>query len=238
MLAMENVLVERKFGQSLRKGNFVKRQQEAKIRVLYGKNDSYQKRLGKRVFDLIVSVFVTVFVLSWLFPLIGILIKLDSKGSVLFKQQRHGRGNKVFYCYKFRTMVKNNEADTRQATQNDARITRVGKFLRKSSLDELPQVLNVLLGDMSIVGPRPHAVPMNLEFAKEIGGFMQRHRVKPGITGLAQCKGYRGEIINFQELHSRFRLDFFYVRKWCLLFDIKIVIETVVSLMTRNEKAY
>ncbi|WP_162417086.1 sugar transferase [Cyclobacterium roseum] len=235
---MENVLVERKFRQSLRKGNFVKQQQQAKIRVLYGQNDSFHKRLMKRSFDLLLALFTTVFVLSWLFPIIGVLIKLDSKGPVFFKQLRHGRGNKVFNCYKFRTMVKNKEADTRQATQNDSRITRVGKFLRKSSLDELPQIINVLLGDMSIVGPRPHAVPMNLEFAKEIGGFMQRHRVKPGITGLAQCKGFRGEILNFQELYSRYRLDSFYVKKWCLLFDIRIVIHTAFSLMSKNEKAY
>lgn len=235
---MENVLVERKFRQSLRKGNFVKQQQQAKIRVLYGQQDSFRKRLMKRGFDLSLALFTTIFVLSWLFPIIGLLIKLDSKGPVFFKQLRHGRGNKVFNCYKFRTMVKNKEADTRQATQNDSRITWVGKFLRKSSLDELPQIINVLMGDMSIVGPRPHAVPMNLEFAKEIGGFMQRHRVKPGITGLAQCKGFRGEILNFQELYSRYRLDYFYVKKWCLLFDIRIVIATAFSLMSKNEKAY
>lgn len=235
---MENVLVERKFRHSPKKGNFVKKQQRTKIRVLYGQSDSNHKRRMKRVFDLSLAFFTTVFVLSWLFPIIGLLIKLDSRGPVFFKQLRHGRGNKVFNCYKFRTMVKNSEADTKQATQNDSRITRVGQFLRKSSLDELPQVINVLLGDMSIVGPRPHAVPMNLEFAKEIGGFMQRHRVKPGITGLAQCKGFRGEILNFQELYSRYRLDHFYVRKWCLLFDIKIVIDTAFSLIAKNEKAY
>ncbi|WP_245802827.1 sugar transferase [Cyclobacterium lianum] len=192
----------------------------------------------KRTFDLIISFFTVVFLVSWLFPVIALLIKLDSRGAVFFRQLRHGRGNVKFYCYKFRTMVKNNEADTRQATQNDARITRVGKLLRKTSLDELPQIFNVILGNMSIVGPRPHAVPMNLEFAREIENFMQRHQVKPGITGLAQCKGYRGEISSFRELYSRFRLDYFYVRKWCLVFDIKIVIETAISLMSRNEKAY
>jgi len=192
----------------------------------------------KRVFDIAFSFFTLVFVLSWLFPIIAILIKLDSNGSVFFKQLRHGRDNQLFYCYKFRTMVKNKDADIKQATVNDSRITRIGKFLRKSSLDELPQIVNVLLGDMSIVGLRPQAVPMNIEFAKEIDNFMSRHQVKPGITGLAQSKGYRGEISSYHELHSRFRLDFFYVRNWCLIFDIKIIIDTAVSLMTKSEKAY
>ncbi|MBR9777423.1 MAG: capsular biosynthesis protein, partial [Cytophagales bacterium] len=184
------------------------------------------------------SIFTLVFVVSWLFPIIAILIKLDSNGSVFFKQLRHGKNNQLFYCYKFRTMVKNKDADTKQATVNDARITRIGKFLRKSSLDELPQVFNVLLGNMSIVGPRPQAVPMNLEFAKEIDNFMSRHQVKPGITGLAQSKGYRGEISSYSELYSRYRLDNFYVRKWNLIFDIKIIVETAVSLLLKSDKAY
>ncbi|MFO7823134.1 MAG: sugar transferase [Cyclobacterium sp.] len=235
---MEDVLIGQKLGQSLKGRNFVKQQQPTKVVFLYQQKDNFKKRIMKRTFDLVISLFTLVFVISWLFPVIAILIKRDSKGPVFFKQLRHGRGNKKFYCYKFRTMVKNNEADTRQATQGDARITKIGKFLRKTSLDELPQVFNVILGEMSIVGPRPHAVPMNLEFAKEIENFMQRHQVKPGITGLAQSKGYRGEISSFQELYSRFRLDFFYVKKWCLIFDIKIVIETAISLVTKNHKAY
>jgi putative colanic acid biosynthesis UDP-glucose lipid carrier transferase len=235
---MENVLVGQKFGRSLEEGNFVENQQQGKIVILYGKNDSYKKRLAKRALDLFISIFTLVFVGSWLFPIIAILIKLDSKGSVFFKQLRHGKNNELFYCYKFRTMVKNNDADIKQATVNDSRVTRFGKFLRKSSLDELPQIINVLLGEMAIVGPRPHAVPMNFEFAKEIENFMVRHYVKPGITGLAQSKGFRGEISSYQELNSRFRMDFFYVRKWCLIFDIKIIIETAISLISRSNKAY
>jgi len=235
---MEDVLVDQKFGRTLEEKNFVNEQQEREIKILYRQNDNYSKRLLKRVFDIAFSFFTLVFVVSWLFPIIAILIKLDSNGSVFFKQLRHGRDNQLFYCYKFRTMVKNKDADIKQATVNDSRITRIGKFLRKSSLDELPQIVNVLLGDMSIVGPRPQAVPMNIEFAKEIDNFMSRHQVKPGITGLAQCKGYRGEISSYHELHSRFRLDFFYVRNWCLIFDIKIIIDTAVSLMTKSEKAY
>jgi putative colanic acid biosynthesis UDP-glucose lipid carrier transferase len=235
---MENVLVDQKIGQTLEEENFVKAPVRKEIEILYDRNDKYSRKLGKRIFDLAISIFTLVFVLSWLFPIIAILIKLDSKGSVFFKQLRHGKDNQLFYCYKFRTMVKNNDADTKQATVNDARITRIGKFLRKSSLDELPQVFNVILGDMSIVGPRPQAVPMNLEFAKEIDNFMSRHQVKPGITGLAQSKGYRGEISSFVELYSRYRLDNFYVRKWNIMFDIKIVIETAVSLLSKSEKAY
>lgn len=235
---MENVLVDQKFGRTLEEKNFVNEQQEREIKILYRQNDNYSKRLLKRIFDIAVSIFTIVFVVSWLFPIIAILIKLDSNGSVFFKQLRHGRDNQFFYCYKFRTMVKNKDADIKQATVNDSRITRIGKFLRKSSLDELPQIVNVIFGDMSIVGPRPQAVPMNIEFAKEIDNFMSRHQVKPGITGLAQSKGYRGEISSFHELHSRFRLDFFYVRNWCLIFDIKIIIDTAVSLMTKSGKAY
>lgn len=235
---MENVLVDQKFGRTLEEKNFVKAPIRKEIEILYGQNDKYSKKLLKRIFDIGASIFTLVFVVSWLFPIIAILIKLDSNGSVFFKQLRHGKKNQLFYCYKFRTMVKNKDADTKQATVNDARITRIGKFLRKSSLDELPQVFNVILGDMSIVGPRPQAVPMNLEFAKEIDNFMSRHQVKPGITGLAQSKGYRGEISSYSELYSRYRLDNFYVRKWNLIFDIKIIIETAVSLMSKSEKAY
>lgn len=235
---MENVLVDQKFGRTLEEENFVNDQTQREIKILYGQNDDNSKRVLKRAFDLFVSFFTLIFVVSWLFPIIAILIKLDSKGSVFFKQLRHGRDNELFYCYKFRTMVKNKDADTKQATVNDSRITRIGKFLRKSSLDELPQVINVILGDMSIVGPRPQAVPMNIEFAKEIDNFMSRHQVKPGITGLSQSKGFRGEINSYHELYSRFRLDSFYVRKWCLIFDIKIIIDTAISLMSKSEKAY
>ncbi|MFC4873119.1 sugar transferase [Negadavirga shengliensis] len=198
----------------------------------------FSKRLLKRLFDLLFSLVTVVFFLSWMFPVLAIMIKLDSKGPVFFRQLRHGRGNRHFYCYKFRTMVINDEADIKQATQDDSRVTRIGKFLRRTSMDELPQVFNVIIGNMSIVGPRPHAVPMNIEFAKEIDNFMVRHAVKPGITGLAQSKGYRGEIKNFFDIYSRFKLDCFYVRNWCLLLDIKIVIETANSLIYNNHKAY
>ncbi len=196
------------------------------------------KRVGKRGLDLFVAGLTLIFVLSWLFPLLALLIKLDSKGPVLFKQLRHGLDNKPFYCYKFRTMVANKEADVKQATVNDSRITRIGKFLRSSSIDELPQIFNVLRGEMAIVGPRPHTMPMNLEFSKSIDNFMFRHAVKPGITGLAQAKGFRGEIKDFYDIYSRYKLDVFYVQKWCLIFDLKIILETVKSLISKNENAY
>lgn len=196
------------------------------------------KGIGKRGLDLFVSLFTLIMVLSWLFPLIALLIKLDSKGPVLFKQLRHGLDNKPFYCYKFRTMQANKEADTKQATKNDNRITKIGKFLRASSIDELPQILNVIKGEMAIVGPRPHTLPMNLEFAKSIDNFMYRHAVKPGITGLAQAKGFRGEIKDFYDIYCRYKLDVFYVQKWCLVFDIKIILTTIKTLLFRNQNAY
>ena len=196
------------------------------------------KRIGKRGLDLFVSILTLVLVMSWLFPILAILIKLDSRGPVMFKQLRHGLDNKPFYCYKFRTMVANKEADTKQATINDTRITKIGKFLRISSIDELAQIFNVIKGEMSIVGPRPHTMPMNLEFAKSIDNFMSRHAVKPGITGLAQIKGYRGEIRDFHDIHRRVKLDLFYVKSWCLFFDIKIILNTFTALIFKNHNAY
>src|SRR5690554_999970 len=193
---------------------------------------------AKRTYDLAIAIFSTLFICSWLFPIIAVLIKLSSKGPVFFKQLRHGENNIPFFCYKFRTMVVNEEADFLQAKKDDSRVTRVGAFLRKSSLDELPQLINVFKGEMSIVGPRPHAVPMNEIFAKEIPGYMRRHTMKPGITGLAQSKGFRGEIVNFHDLNSRYKLDMFYLKKWRLCFDLKIMIWTGYSMIFKNHKAY
>ena len=148
----------------------------------------------KRVFDIIFSSSVIIFILSWLTPLVAILIKLESKGPVFFKQARNGFNYKEFYCYKFRSMTPNSEANFYQATRGDQRITNIGKFIRKTSIDELPQFFNVLFGDMSVVGPRPHMVSHTDMYAKRIDKFMVRHFVKPGITGLAQISGYRGEV--------------------------------------------
>lgn len=199
-------------------------------------NESQQ--LLKRTFDVSVSLVLTLLIFSWLFPVIGLLIKLTSSGPVFFQQLRHGKDNVPFYCYKFRTMYINDQSDIRQATKDDPRITWIGKFLRKSSLDELPQFFNVIRGEMSIVGPRPHAVPMNYKFSSEIDNFMYRHTVKPGITGLAQAKGFRGETKDYYDIYSRCKLDIFYVNNWSPILDVKIIIWTIFSLLLRNDEVY
>jgi len=200
--------------------------------------DSQINQLTKRVFDLIFSSFVVLFLLSWLVPIIGLIIKLESKGPVFFKQNRHGRGNRFFLCWKFRTMFENEEADSRQATKNDARITRFGSFLRRTSLDEIPQFINVFIGEMSIVGPRPHPIKLNEKYQPTIEKFWQRHAVKPGITGLAQAKGFRGETADFNDMSGRVKLDRFYVKNWTMKFDIQIIFLTIISILKGNENAY
>ena len=193
---------------------------------------------AKRVFDLAFASFVTVFILSWLIPLVGILIKLESRGPVFFIQKRNGLNNKVFDCLKFRSMTPNDYADSQQATKDDPRVTRIGAFLRNSSLDEMPQFLNVLMGSMSIVGPRPHTLPMNDTFRTQIERYNSRHKIKPGITGLAQVRGYRGEIENSFQIRSRVRLDYFYINNWSFLLDLEIMVKTVYELLFNRENAY
>lgn len=193
---------------------------------------------AKRMFDFIMVVMFLIFIASWLFPIIAILIKIDSKGPVFYRQLRHGQNNVPFYCLKFRSMKFEQEDRFRQASKDDSRVTKVGSFLRRSSLDELPQLLNVLMGEMTIVGPRPHAVPMNKEFAEKIENFMCRHMVKPGITGLAQSKGFRGEIKDSYDMNARLRYDLFYIKNWSFLFDVKIILWTFYSLIFKNENAY
>ncbi|HRQ49335.1 MAG TPA: sugar transferase [Agriterribacter sp.] len=177
----------------------------------------------KRSFDLILSFLVIVLLMSWLFPLIAILIRLSSKGNIFFVQKRVGFLGRSFNCYKFRTMVVNREADTRQAVQNDPRITSVGKFLRNSNLDELPQFFNVLMGDMTIVGPRPHMHSDCHNFAEVVDNYKFRHIVKPGITGLAQVKGFRGPAKTFESIFKRYQWDAFYVRNANFWMDMRIV---------------
>ncbi len=192
----------------------------------------------KRVFDIFVSLFVIVGVLSWLTPILAVLIKLDSKGPVFFKQKRNGLDYEEFYCYKFRSMKPNPVADLYQVTKGDERITRMGKFLRKTSIDELPQFINVLKGDMSVVGPRPHMVSHTHMYAERIDKFMVRHFIKPGITGLAQVSGYRGEVETDDDIINRVRLDIFYLENWSLLLDLKIVFQTVYNALKGEDKAY
>jgi exopolysaccharide biosynthesis polyprenyl glycosylphosphotransferase len=199
--------------------------------------DDRSNQVIKRIFDLLFSGAVALLILSWLIPLIAVAIKLDSRGPIFFKQKRAGKGNKPFNCIKFRTMVVHNP-EFKQATKNDPRITRVGKFLRKTSLDEFPQFINVLKGQMSIIGPRPHPIKLNEEFSPKIEKFMARHYIKPGITGLAQAKGYRGETQTEMLMRGRVKLDRFYIENWSFILDLKIIIATVISLTKDDQKAY
>jgi putative colanic acid biosynthesis UDP-glucose lipid carrier transferase len=192
----------------------------------------------KRVFDVVFSSLVIALLLSWLVPLIALIIKLDSKGPVFFRQQRSGKGNKPFYCYKFRSMKVNNESDNRQASKGDDRITRVGAILRKTSLDELPQFLNVLMGDMSVVGPRPHMLKHTEDYSLQINNFMVRHFLTPGITGWAQVKGYRGETKETGAMAKRVEADLWYLENWSFFLDVKIIFLTVWQAIRGNENAF
>ena len=195
------------------------------------------KRL-KRVFDLIFSLLIIVGLLSWLTPLIAVLILLESRGPIFFKQRRNGLNYEEFYCYKFRSMHLNPVADLEQVQKNDPRITKVGKFIRKTSIDELPQFFNVLLGDMSVVGPRPHMVSHTEMYAKSVDKFMVRHFINPGITGLAQTKGFRGEVESEKDIINRVKYDIFYLENWSLLLDIKIIFNTIINAIKGEKKAY
>ena len=192
----------------------------------------------KRTFDIVFSSVVIVFILSWLTPIIAIIIKLESKGPVFFKQSRNGFNYEEFDCYKFRSMTPNKGAHLSQATKGDQRITKVGAFIRKTSIDELPQFFNVLFGDMSVAGPRPHMVSHTNLYAKRVDKFMVRHFVKPGITGLAQIKGFRGEIETDKDIINRVKYDIFYVENWSLLLDLKIEFQTFLNALKGEDKAY
>jgi len=185
----------------------------------------------KRTFDITFSLFVVIFILSWMIPIFGIIIKISSKGPVLFIQKREGYKGKVFNCVKFRTMVVNKFSDSIMADDNDPRLTKFGKFLRLSTLDEMPQFLNVFIGDMSIVGPRPHPIKLNQDFREKIFNFDKRHRFKPGITGLAQSLGYSGFISSLNDMNNRVKMDIFYFKNWSIFFDLKIVLNTFFILL-------
>lgn len=191
----------------------------------------------KRTFDFVFSLIVIILVLSWLTPLMALLIKLESKGPIFFKQSRPGLNENEFFCYKFRSMKLNNTTET-EASRNDPRVTNIGRFIRKTSIDELPQFFNVLLGDMSVVGPRPHLWSQNNIYGKKIRKYMVRHYVKPGITGLAQVKGCRGEIETELDMIKRIKYDVYYIENWSFFMDIKIIFQTVVNIFQGEEKAY
>lgn len=195
-------------------------------------------RFKKRLLDIIVSVFVLIFILSWLFPLFGLLIVLESRGPILFSQLRTGKNDKPFYCFKFRSMKINDDSDIAQATKNDARVTKLGSFMRRTSLDEFPQFLNVLKGDMSLVGPRPHMIKHTNDFSKIIDHYMVRQFLKPGITGWAQINSFRGEIKNPIQLEMRIASDLWYLENWTIWLDLRIVFLTIYQVFSGDKNAY
>jgi putative colanic acid biosynthesis UDP-glucose lipid carrier transferase len=199
--------------------------------------DETLNKVIKRVFDLVFSSIVIVGLLSWLTPIMAIIIKWETKGPLFFIQKRNGLNYKEFNCYKFRSMELNDKADLDLASKNDVRITKVGKFIRKTSIDELPQFFNVFFGEMSVVGPRPHMVSVANLYATKVDKFMVRHFVKPGITGLAQTKGFRGEVETDEDIINRVKYDIFYMENWSILLDIKIILNTVYNMLKGDEKA-
>jgi len=192
----------------------------------------------KRFFDILFSLFIIIFILSWLYPILWILIKSESSGPVIFKQKREGLNVEHFVCYKFRSMRNNELSDKVHARKGDDRVTKIGSFLRRTSIDELPQFINVLKGDMSVVGPRPHLESLSLEYQKDVEDYLKRHLMKPGITGLAQISGYRGEIKKKRDIKNRVRLDIFYIENWSFLLDLKIIFQTVLNIFKGDENAY
>jgi len=195
-------------------------------------------KIPKRTFDVIVSLLLTVVLFVPLYVIFGILIKLESNGPILFKQKRTGLKNTEFTCLKFRTMKANCESETEQAKQDDARITGVGSFLRKTSLDEIPQLINVIRGEMSLIGPRPHMIRHTQLYSGMISKFMARHHILPGMTGLAQVKGYRGEVKDTRDIANRIKYDKFYIENWSMLMDLEIFIKTILIIFKGDENAY
>lgn len=199
---------------------------------------SMENRLKKRFVDLLISSFVMVFILSWMIPLVGIIIKIQSPGPIFFRQPRSGRNNKSFDCFKFRSMVQNKDSHAKQASKDDNRITPIGRFLRKTNLDEFPQFINVFLGQMSVVGPRPHMLSHTEHYSKLIQHYMVRHFVKPGITGWAQVNGYRGETKDPQLMAKRVEYDLDYLSNWSAMLDFKIVCMTAINMIKGEENAF
>jgi Undecaprenyl-phosphate glucose phosphotransferase len=199
--------------------------------------EQLSNRLVKRAFDVVFSLVIILLIISWLIPLLAVLIKISSPGPVFFRQKRSGLKNVQFTCLKLRTMRVNDEADERQATRDDPRTTPIGKWLRKTNLDELPQFFNVLMGQMSVVGPRPHMLRHTEEYSRMFDQFMVRHLVKPGITGWAQVNGYRGETINPERMRKRVEHDVWYIENWSLMLDLKIIYLTIEKMFTGDKHA-
>jgi len=195
-------------------------------------------QIVKRFFDIIFSLFFLCAIFPFLYIIFGLLIKLSSSGPVIFKQKRTGIYGRDFYCYKFRSMAVNEDADEKQAIKGDPRTTKIGQFLRRSNLDEIPQFYNVLIGDMSVVGPRPHMLKHTELYSAIIDKYMIRHLVKPGITGWAQVNGYRGETKTMEQMEGRVRFDVWYLENWTFLLDLKIIFVTVINMFKGEKNAY
>ena len=194
--------------------------------------DSVYNQFLKRSFDVVFSFLISIIFLSWMIPIFGLLIKISSKGPVFFIQNREGYKGVFFRCIKFRTMILNIDSDSKWADDNDKRLTKIGKFLRLTAIDEMPQFLNVLFGEMSVVGPRPHPIKLNKEYHSKITMFNKRHRFKPGITGLAQSKGFSGFISGINDMRDRVKMDVFYFKNWNLILDFKIVVITAFKMIS------
>lgn len=197
-----------------------------------------ENRLAKRLFDIVFSLLFLCTIFPIIFIIIGLAIKITSPGPIFFKQKRRGEENKEFWCYKFRSMRVNKDSDKVQATLNDPRKTRLGNFMRKTSIDELPQFINVLLGDMSVVGPRPHMLKHTEEYSKLIDKYMVRHLVKPGITGWAQVTGFRGETKELWQMEGRVERDIWYLEHWTFVLDLYIIYKTVKNAIKGEKEAY
>jgi putative colanic acid biosynthesis UDP-glucose lipid carrier transferase len=212
------------------------------IPVISMRPDPLNQRISnlvlKRGFDIVFSALVIVCILSWMTPLLALLIKLDSRGPVFFKQKRSGRDNRPFWCYKFRSMRVNETSDHVQASRNDVRVTRVGAFLRKTNLDEMPQFFNVFIGQMSIVGPRPHMLKHTEEYRALIRKYMVRQFLQPGITGWAQVNGFRGETRDMELMIKRVEYDIHYMEHWSWKLDIKIIFMTIAAIFKGDKNAY
>jgi putative colanic acid biosynthesis UDP-glucose lipid carrier transferase len=205
--------------------------------------DKAENKTLKRGFDIVFSILFFLFIGSWLFPLIAISIKLTSRGPIFFKQERWGLNNKKIICYKFRTMIaESSDIDSsgfyNQAYKGDARVTKLGAFLRKSNMDELPQFWNVLLSNMSVVGPRPHPTPLNLESIHTVDNYILRHVIKPGISGWAQVNGCRGETREAGAMQQRVNFDLYYIHRWTFWLDCQIILQTIINIFRGDQNAY
>ncbi len=202
--------------------------------------DKWENKFFKMLFDKLFAGLFFATIGWWLFPIIAILVKLDSKGPVYYQQERWGVNNQPIICYKFRTMHSENgynghsKEDFEQTSRNDPRVTRLGKVLRKYSIDELPQFWNVLKGEMSVVGPRPHPTPMNLESMKSVDNYLKRHMINPGITGWAQINGCRGEVRTHEEMEQRVNFDLYYIHRWSFTLDLQIILQTIIKMLRDN----